>query len=193
MLPAVIIAICLFFLRFLICYFQYIQGLKSSRQEELENALEALKAARSHLSSGSADFVAKAKNEREYIKLEKELNYITGKQKVYDVDGKAVPPKPPSTNFASYLLYYVQPALIVGLVYYYWSTPMALVAKGSLWPLGWFYLSKGGTSIGVLMWVFSCNSVASRCVPYLFDVMGCAPEPESQKGLVEKVMGFFKN
>jgi hypothetical protein len=138
------------------------------------------------------DFVSKSKNERECIKLEKELNFLMGKQKAYSADGKVIQPQTLGPDYATLLSNYAQPALTVGFVYVYWSTPMVLVTKLSLWPLGWFYLSYGGTAIGVIMWLTACNSVACRVVPWVFQALGCAP-PAAEKSILDTVWGFFKS
>ena len=191
MYPALIVFAVVFLLRVLICMFQYLQSVKTPRQVELEEGMKALKASLASLSGGSADFVAKSKLEREYNRVEKELNYLLGKQKVYAADGKALPPPPPPLDVASYLTTYAQPAALLALVALYWSTPMAYITTGTLWPLGWFYLSKGGSELGVTMWVFASYSAASRGVPQVFKVLGLTPEKEAQS-LMQSIMGFFK-
>ena len=129
-----------------------------------------------------ADFVERAKLERQLIKAEKTAKAAT--QSRSEAGSTAMLP-------STLLTRYVQPALTLALVFLYWSTPIAILPSRWFAPLTWVMRSPGfpAGTIGAFAWVLLCNSVISPLVRWAAAKAGVtAAQPAPPENMMQKAM-----
>jgi hypothetical protein len=152
---------------------------QSTLEKSLEDDIKRLKAEIYPLDPVS-DFAARSKLERKVIAAEKELGKLPGRGTV----------PPTGSQLSRLLTRFVQPCLLGGVVFFFWSEPMLVVSPSLIpWPLSWFVVGKGGV-LGVSVWTAICFSAAGKAVPVAANFLGLAPQ---RKPAATGLFGLLQN
>ena len=128
------------------------------------------------------DFVEVSKKQRAVLALEKNLA-----EHLKAAAAKAVP----VASASSLVTTYVQPAIYILLVAWFWRVPVATFRSEWFAPFAWALRSPGhGTgTISILAWVSTCHTVLAPTVKQALQLSGVISPPE-EVGLVQRLMSM---